>query len=165
MGLARIATAADGRRIDGWIARLGTEPVKLGGLCLLSFGGAAAALAAALPIGTLARLGPGFLPFAVALAVMGCALVILLTRSGAASTPCAGGSRGAGLTLLGLALFAVLVEPAGALVAAVALGAVAAMAAGLPVLRALAAGGAIGIGGVLVFAFGLGVPLRLVPAF
>lgn len=153
------ATTYAARLATGWRAR----PQIIAGLCVTGFAGVAIAIAASLPMGTIALMGPGFVPIAVGVALFGCGLVIAFAKGAAACAPCAGTNRGSGLTLLALALFAVLVEPAGALVAAIVLGVVAAIAAGLSLARAALAGGAIGAGTVLVFTHGLGVPLRLLP--
>lgn len=126
-------------------------------------GGIAAWLAWQLPVGSWDRMGPGFLPVCTALAL---AVVALAgTGSRAATHPCAEGSPvPLLLAATGVSGFALLVEPAGGMAAAVFLASMAALAAGLAPLRALAAGCLIGAGSLLLFIHGLDVPIRPWPA-
>jgi hypothetical protein len=140
------------------------RPQALSGICVAGFAAFAIALALTLPVGTVTRMGPGFLPLTVGAGLFACGLIIALSRSSERCAACTGSVRSTALTLLAIALFAVLVEPAGALFGSVVLGVGSALAAGLAPLRAALAGGTIGVGCTLLFVYGLAVPLRLWPA-
>jgi putative tricarboxylic transport membrane protein len=143
--------------------RLG-ELACTAGLALLAAG--SLALALSMPLGSFTRMGPGFLPAAVAGLLLALSLGLLVSqRYGRRSAPddCRGAVGPALLTLLGLAGFAAVVEPAGGLAAAALVGTAAVYAAGARRLRAVALGAALGWGVLGLLVFGLGVPIPLLP--
>jgi hypothetical protein len=150
---------------DLWrdLRRRMTRRGVLAGLGLAGFGAGVVALAAMQPVGTVSRMGPGFLPLVVGLAVLACAAVVALRRDDAAEPTPIGTGGGACTALAGVAAFGLLAEPAGVLVASAALGVCASLSVGLTPLRAAGVGLAAGPATALLFATALKVPFRLTP--
>ncbi len=96
----------------------GRERSRLGGLVLLALGAVFAWQALDLPFGTAHRMGPGFFPLVVALAVAGLGLALVI-----AAPPIPGGAlplalRPLAMISLGVLAFALLIERAGLIPAA-----------------------------------------------
>lgn len=133
---------------------------------LLGFG-------ARLPVGTAVRMGPGFIPRAVAIGLLlvaaGLVLRALLARpaarnDGAVEAPIHW--RGAASVGAGVLAFALMIQPVGLLASAtvsVFLTSLAQQGEGLPE-RFVLSGSLAGIAG-LIFIFGLGLPLPILPEF
>jgi hypothetical protein len=131
------------------------------GLALLAAG--AILLAAALSFGTPARPGPGFLPLLAALLLLALA-PLLWGRPAIETDVCGGTPRGAVMTLAGLVVFVLVLPLAGLVIAALALGTIAARATGQTAARVLLTGSVTGLLTVVVFSWGLGVPFSLWPS-
>jgi len=142
--------------------RLPQQRVTAAVLGLLGFG--CAALALQMPLGTPTRMGPGFLPL-----LFGVALSMLALWLGLAGPACGQAAPERpplrpGLTVLGvIVLFAWGIDHQGGLIAAAMLGAFCALAFGMAPGRAFLAGAALGVGVLLLFVHGLGVPIPLTP--
>jgi hypothetical protein len=139
---------------------------RAGAIALVAFGALALWLALDLPAGTWRRMGPGYAPVLAAGGLIVAGILATLgarARAGDADPAALGRVDAFLVTLCGVLLFALLVERAGGIAAAAALGALSGIAAQGLRLAAAAGGALIGIATLLAFAFGLGVPLALLP--
>lgn len=126
-----------------------------------------------LPVGTAVRMGPGFIPRAVAIGLLGVATLILIkallaraTRSKHAAPEAPIHWRGAASISFGVLTFALLIQPIGLLASATAtvfFSSLAQQGEGWPE-RVILAGSLAAIAGA-VFAYGLGLPLPILPNF
>ena len=134
----------------------------IGGVALVAVGLAAALIAQDYPFGTLRRMGPGFLPTVLSVLLIVCGIVIAVKRPDAAEAAPPLGARPL-LAILGSILaFALLIRPAGLVVATLAAVPVAALAEGKlrPVaILLLAAGMAVMV--CFIFVWFLAVPMSL----
>lgn len=90
------------------------------GLLFIAFGAATAIMASRYPIGTAARMGPGFFPLGVGLALVVTGLIVSLSALGSAGTSktfAAWPLKNAAIVLAAVVLFALLIQPAGLIVA------------------------------------------------
>jgi putative tricarboxylic transport membrane protein len=111
-------------------------------------------------------MGPGFLPACATAGLVVLALASLAGRGGVVVAACEQGSvRPLFFATAGVVGFALLVEPAGGLLAAMFLSSLAGLAAGLSPLRAMCHGCVLGAGSLLLFVHLLDVPIRMLPAF
>jgi len=135
-------------------------------LILLSFG-------AHLPVGSAVRMGPGFIPRAVGIALLVVAALIVLkafltrpTRARDAAPEAPIHWRGAASISFGVLVFALLIQPIGLLASATAtvfFSSLAQQSDGWSE-RVILAGSLAAIAGA-VFAYGLGLPLPMLPNF
>jgi len=151
------------------------------GLLYIAVGLAFAAVATTYPMGTASRIGPGYFPFGLGLALAGIGgFLVVGSRLGRAAdrnrgpdakvradeAGLAGGIRVALLILAAVVAFGVLIRPAGLLVAVVVLVVVSSLAGeGLraPLRTLLLALAAAGIAWA-IFISGLGLPIQVWPA-
>ncbi|MBJ6989117.1 MULTISPECIES: tripartite tricarboxylate transporter TctB family protein [unclassified Devosia] len=139
---------------------------RIGGLVLLIIGLLAVAQAQAYPFGTVSKMGPGFFPVVTGTVLAGFGALI------AWKTPDAGQEKEGALMNLrpaffifaGLLAWALLLKPAGLVIATVAMALLAAFAYPKPNLVRIAITVVLlPIVGVALFIFGLGMPLRAFP--
>jgi putative tricarboxylic transport membrane protein len=139
----------------------------LAGLLFVSFGGAALAVSHAYTIGTAARMGPGYFPRAlgILLVVLGALLSLRGFRASPEPRP-EWHWRPLAIVLLGVGLFALIAQWLGLVLAGLAL--VLVSSAASPEFRwkeALVSGTIQGAAAVVVFVYGLGIPLPVWPTF
>lgn len=139
---------------------------RIGGLVLTGIGLLVVAQAQAYPFGTISKMGPGFFPVIAGIVLAGFGALI------AWKTPDAGQDKDDGLKNLrpaffifaGLLAWALLLRPAGLVVATVVMSLLAAFAYPKPNLKRIAITVvALPILGVALFIYGLGMQLRALP--
>lgn len=136
------------------------------GLIFIVFGVAAAVIARGYPLGSAARMGPGYFPTAlgILLIVLGAAIVVRGLRTREHLWP-SWNFRSAGWILVSVLVFAAAIRPLGLVIAAAATLAVACLATRrYPVREAGAVVVALVLVAALLFVEALGLPLRLWPA-
>ncbi|EHD20062.1 MULTISPECIES: tripartite tricarboxylate transporter TctB family protein [Brenneria] len=145
------------------------QPDALSGLLYLLLGGAFAIVAwRHYPLGSAARMGPGFLPFwlGTLLMLIGCWVLAQGIRSRFAERLPPTNRRALGLVAGSIVAFALALPWCGLLFAIVLMVLAATLAAPhASLLRAAALGGSLALFSALVFVKGLGLPLPLWPFF
>ncbi|PWC16791.1 tripartite tricarboxylate transporter TctB family protein [Brenneria corticis] len=145
------------------------QPDALSGLLYLLLGGAFAIVAwRHYPLGSAARMGPGFLPFWLGALLMLIGIWVLAQgiRSRLAERLPPTNWRALGLVAGSIAAFALALPWCGLLFAIVLMVLVATLAApNAPLFRAAVLGGSLALFSALVFVKGLGLPLPLWPFF
>ena len=139
----------------------------LAGLLFLSFGAGGAAIAATYGIGTAARMGPGYFPTVVGVAVAGLGVVLTfqaLIRPSSSEPVEAGKIRPILLVGLSVLAFGALIEAAGLLVAVPALITVAWFATREGTsIELLVLATSLTLAASAIFVWGLNIPLKLTP--
>ena len=138
------------------------------GALFLAAGLAGGALATAYPLGSAMRMGPGYFPLllGIALAVLGAVLLLRSLRLGAGRETLRGSLswRPAAFVGAGVIAFALLAQEQGLLLATLTLTLLSGLARrGARLAELLGLGAALSAFGVAVFSFGLGLPLPILP--
>jgi len=140
-------------------------PQRLAAVLLSLFGATYIALALQMPMGTHTRMGPGFMPAMFGVAQFALSLWLLLRPPRYTATADCASTRPALTILAAIVLFALSIDATGGLPAAALLGILCTLSLGVRPWLAIMAGAAIGCGTLLLFVFGLGVRIPLLPAF
>jgi hypothetical protein len=146
----------------------GLSRSRTGGLIapvlLVVIGMLAAWEASAWPVGELRRMGPGFFPVAVSVALLACCLGLLVQRREATRMPGPGWYRLTivlGAVIGSLLAFAFLMPTLGLAPAAMTTILVASLPQGLPRTPVLILAVGVTVGGALIFMYALGIPVSL----
>jgi hypothetical protein len=134
------------------------------GVMFISFGAAALWIAQDYPMGSARRMGPGYFPALLSYGLAGLGL-ILVVRSMVAQAETIGAiTFRPFLVLIAVALFAVLLQPAGVLVSAMVLILVSAYASyEFRLLETLIVAAVLIAFSIAAFVYGLGLPLSVLP--
>jgi putative tricarboxylic transport membrane protein len=137
------------------------------GLLFMAFGVAALVMAHSYPLGTAARMGPGYFPrlLGILLVALGAVQSLIGLRGQAGERP-QWQWRPLLVLLISVALFILIAPRFGLVAAGLALVFVSSFAsAEFRWRQALAAGALLGVGAAVLFIYGLGVPLPIWPLF
>ncbi|MCK0206449.1 tripartite tricarboxylate transporter TctB family protein [Starkeya koreensis] len=137
----------------------------LGGLLLVAIGAGAAFISRSYPMGTLRQMGPGFMPFSLALLLMGLGLLLALRAPHDGEELEWGGGLRPVLVVLGaVLLFAQVLEPLGLVLSSMIL-IIASSLAHTPfrLRETLLLSVGLTVGVVLLFAYALEIPFALWP--
>ena len=139
----------------------------LAGLLFMAFGTAAMLLSGSYPVGSAARMGPGYFPRVLGSLIIGLGAVLCLRgfRATAEGQP-SWHWRPLVIVLASVGLFSLTAQWLGLAISAMALVFASSMASGeFRWKEALLSGVILGLASVLVFAYGLGMPLPVWPTF